>query len=352
MRLNVAILGCGDMGAEHAVAWDHQAGANIMAVCDPDVARCQRLAERYGAIGHGNWQDAICQDAIDVVSVCTPVSRHRELCVAAAQAGKHVLCEKPMALSLAEADDMIAAARANGVQLAVCHQYRGFGHFRTLKALIDDGSLGSPLAMRMTDWREVRPKLAMHRRDMNGGPVHDMSGHFFDLARFMTGSEAVRLSAVGGVLGADKPRLTEIDDPGIDSADIQARLEGGHVLSISIHWGLPEGTPEFSHVSVSGPAGYAQTANPLDGEFPADGNPVLKKAVVLSNGDGVHRIVDADYPRGPAICIADLVGAIRTGEPGVFDGQAGRRALELVLAALESVESGRGVNFSPTPAIR
>jgi len=341
MRLNVAIIGCGDMGAEHAVAWDLHAGANIMAVCDPDSERRLRLSDRYRAIGYGAARDAIVHAGIDAVSVCTPVSLHRDFCVAAAEAGKHVLCEKPMALSLAEADDMIAAAKANDVRLAVCHQYRGFGHFRSFKTLIDDGLLGSPLAMRMTDWREVRPKLAMHRRNMNGGPVHDMSGHFFDLARFMTGSEAVSLSAVGGVLGADKPRLAEISDPGIDTADIQLRLEGGHVLSVSIHWGLPEGTPEFSHVAVSGPAGYAQTADPLEGEFPEDGNPVLKKAVIFGNGAGIHRIADADYPRGPAICIDDLIGAIRTGEPGAFDGQAGRRALELVLATQESVETGR-----------
>ena len=343
MSLNVAILGCGDMGAEHARAWHEHAGADIRVVCDPDRDRCQRLAMLYRAAGYTEWQDAISHEGIDVVSVCTPVSQHRALSVAAARAGKHVLCEKPMALTMADADAMIAAARTNGVQLAVCHQYRGFGHFRIIKTLVDDGKFGSPLHMRMTDWREVRPKLAMHRREMNGGPVHDMSGHLFDLALYLTASQALSVTAVGAVLGADKHRLAALDNPGIDAADIQLRFAGGHVLSISINWGLPEGTPEFNYVTISGPGGHAHTVEPLAGEFPEDGNPVQKKAVMVGDGNGLRRITDHDYPRGPAICIDGLMQSIGTGEPGMFDGQAGRKALELVLAALESVETGEPV---------
>lgn len=342
--MKVAILGCGDMGAEHAVAWK-QAGADIAAVSDPDAERCQRLAKSYGAVACSDWQDAVRHESIDVVSVCTPVSQHRDLSVAAAEAGRHVLCEKPMALSLAEADAMIAAASANGVRIAVCHQYRGFGHFRTFKTLVDDGTLGSPLYMHMTDWREVRPKLAMHRRDMNGGPVHDMSGHFMDMARYLTGSEPVSVTAIGGVLGANKPRLADIERPGIDTANILVQFEGGHVLSVSINWGLPEGTPEYHSIAISGPGGFAHTVAPLAGEFADDDNPVQKLTVLVGDGSGVRRVADPVYPRGPAICIDDLVGSIRTGEPGVFDGREGRRALTMVLAALKSVEFGQSISL-------
>jgi UDP-N-acetylglucosamine 3-dehydrogenase len=343
MTLKVAIVGCGDMGAEHALAWQQSPDATITAVCDEAGDRCRDLAERYGATGHARWQDAIAQDGIDVVSVCVPVCLHRDVTVAAAQAGRHILCEKPMALTLAEADDMIVAARTHGVQLAVCHQYRGFGHFKTIRDLLNQDLLGSPLHMRMTDFREVRPKLAMHRRDRNGGPVHDMAGHFFDLARHLTGSEAVSVSAVGGVFGGNKPRLAGIGDPGIDAADVQVRFEGGHGLSVSINWGLPEGTPDYNGEVFSGPKGYAFTVEPLDGELPGDDTPVFRKIVLFGNGRGRRRIVNADYPRGPAICIADLMQSIRTGQPGAFDGRAGRRALELVVAALASAESGQPV---------
>ncbi len=331
------------MGGEHARAWDNRRDAEVVAVCDPDESRCRELAGKYGTAGYARWHDAIAHEGINVVSICSPVCFHRDLAVAAAEAGKHVLCEKPMALTLSDADDMIAAADANGVQLVVCHQYRGLGHFQVLKRLVDNDTLGTPLHVHMTDIREVRPKLAMHRRSMNGGPVHDMSGHFFDLARMLTGSQAVSVTAVGGTFGRGKERLAGIDDLGYDAAEIQVRFEGEHCLSININWGLPEGTPEFSQEIIAGPNGMVRTVGAHAGEFEDDDSPILKKAVIINNGDGNRRVANPDYPRGPAVCIADLMRSVRTGEPGEFDGRSGRKALALIVAALESIESGKTV---------
>ena len=105
---------------------------------------------------------------------------------------------------------MIAAANINGVHLSVCHQYRSLPRFRTMKRLIDEGHLGDRLYIRFTEMREVHAKLAMHSLGLNGGPVHDMSGHLFDLGRRLTGCDPESVSAMGAVFACGKERVNSI----------------------------------------------------------------------------------------------------------------------------------------------
>ena len=109
MKLNIAIIGCGDTGNKHASAWETYNDINIVAVCDKNIQRANLLAKKYGSNAYTSWQNAIDQKDVDIVSVCVPICFHREVTVASATLGKHILCEKAMALSLEEADDMIRA---------------------------------------------------------------------------------------------------------------------------------------------------------------------------------------------------------------------------------------------------
>ena len=218
--LNVVIIGCGDMGQKHATEWLSRNDACVAAVCDVDEERSSALAKECNALSFSDWADALRHPGVDVVSVCTPAHYHRDITVSACKLGLHVLCEKPMALTLIEADEMISAASENTVQLVICHQYRGLSRYRTIKRLIDDGELGAPLYIRFMEMREVRPKLAMHTAPLSGGPVHDMSGHLFDLARYFTGCEGISVSALGGVFANNKKRVESVSDFGIDTADI------------------------------------------------------------------------------------------------------------------------------------
>ena len=344
MMLNVAIIGCGDMGSKHAAAWAARDDSNIAAVCDIDAARRDRLAKECGAEAYGDWMQAIVQAGVDVVSICTPACEHRDMAVAAAASGRHVLCEKPMALTLTQADEMIAAADTANVHLHVSHQYRGLSRYRIIRRLIEDDVLGSPLHIRFTEMREVRPKLAMHRRSQSGGPIHDMSGHLFDLARFFTGSEPQSVTATGAIFGKGKQRLATIDDLGIDAADIQVRFAGGHCLSVGINWGLPEGTPSYSSEAVHGPKGVAYTEDRHNSDFNL-GEPSATKTVVVKNGQGTRTIAcEADY-EGPEICIDAIVAAIRDDTSPRLAGGEGYDALRLITAALEAIESGRSVDL-------
>ncbi|MGI9355371.1 MAG: Gfo/Idh/MocA family protein [Rhizobiaceae bacterium] len=340
--LGVAIIGCGDMGTKHAAAWASRKDAKIIAVCDLKTDRAKALSKLYDTLRCDRWQDAIAHDEVDVVSVCVPACNHRDVSVAAACAGRHVLCEKAMALTLEQADEMIAAAESNNVQLSVCHQYRSLSRYRIMKRLINEGRLGAPLFIRFAEMREVRPKLAMHRRSMNGGPLHDMTGHLLDLARYLTGCEAESVSAVGNVFGQGKERLRTVTDFGIDAAEVQVRFGGGHCLSIGLNWGLPENTPGRSQELVHGPMGMIYSADAAQPDrFLGDVSETV--CIVIKDASGTMQL-DCDRDSdGPHVCIEELVEAIENGTISQFSGREGRAALRLILASLEAIETGKTV---------
>lgn len=345
-KLGVAIIGCGDMGGKHAASWSARSDARVVAVCDHSPDRAAQMAAPYGASPCNHWHDAISLDGVDAVSICVPTCDHRDIAVAAAKAGRHVLCEKPMALTLAQADEMRAAAAAAKVNLLVSHQYRSLSIFRTIKTLIDSGRIGAPIYVRFTEMREVRPKLAMHRRSKNGGPVHDMAGHLFDMARFLTGAEGESVHATGAVFGKGKVRLREVADFGVDTAEIQARFSGGHCLSIGLNWGLPEGTPGHSTIFVHGPDGFMYVTDPDNPDrFIGDISGSL--AVVVKDGGGTETVACGGDEDGPHACIEDLVQSIRTGRTSQFDAADGRAALAMIMAALDSVETSRTIRLAP-----
>lgn len=342
--LGVAIIGCGDMGAKHATAWAARDDARLVALCDHSPARAAELARPHGAATCATWQEALAHPGVDVVSICVPARDHPAIAIAAAEAGKHVLCEKAMALTLDEADAMIAAAEANGTALSVCHQYRGLSRYRAIKQAVDAGRLGHPLSLRFAEMREVRPKLAMHRLSENGGPVHDMTGHLFDLARWLTGAEAESVAAIGHIHGRGKPRLAEVRDFGTDTAEILMRFSDGHSLSIGLNWGLPEGTPGHSHELIHGPLGCAFSADPGNpdrflGDLSGTGGVTIKHA------QGSDWIACPSDDPGPEICVAALIAEIRTGAPSPFHATEGRAALRLILASLEAMERGETVTL-------
>lgn len=335
----IAIIGCGDMGTQHAAAWNERDDARVIAVCDTLPERANKLAQLYDATQFQRWHEAIQHADVDVVSICVPACDHHSVAIAAANAGKHILCEKAMALTLSDADEMIAAADANQVFLSVCHQYRSLSRFQLMKQLINDGCVGNTLYIRFAEMREVRPKLAMHRLGMNGGPIHDMSGHLFDLGRYLTGCEAESVSAVGTVLGKNKPRLKSISDFGIDTAAIQVRFREGHCLSIDINWGLPEGTPGYCQELIHGPNGmlYSEDCSHPDrflGDISHSTN------VIVKDSSGTTQIRCDIGTKGPQPCIGELVTSIDTGKPSQYSAREGRAALQLVLASLESVNTG------------
>jgi predicted dehydrogenase len=332
MKLNVAIIGCGDMGRNHATQWQAVEDAQIAAVSDPLDERRDKMVEDTGAAGYPEWKDAILHEGVNVVSVCTPVCCHSEIGVFAAEHGRHVLCEKPIALTLDQADEMIRAAKENNVLLSTSLQYRGFARNARYRRLIREGAFGGPIFVRYMDIREVRPKIAMHRKSMNGGPIIDMAGHYFDTMRYLTGEEPVSISAQGHVFGRGKERLASVDDFAVDAAEILVKMTGGHVLSAFINWGMPEGFKGFGGEEyIVGPVMSAR----LQGDEVCLRYPDREETFSAKEGN----------PPGSSVRINDLAAAIREGRQPEVTGEDGRIALSVSLAALESIETGEVVKL-------
>ncbi len=332
MKWNVAVIGCGAMGNAHAGAWAARDDAAVVAVFDPDTERCTALAESTGAQPWATLADAVVNTEVDAISVCTPANYHCEVSCLALEHGRHVLCEKAIATTLAEADRMIATAAENRVKLGISYQYRSFPKSLAYRELYQAGAFGGPVMARFVDVREVRPKLAMHRRSMNGGPVVDMAGHFFDLMRFITATEPQTVYARGHVFGAGKARLTGIDDLAVDAAEITVAFAGGHVLSVNVNWGMPEGHPGVVREELSGPQVVVRPT------------PQGAAAVYADHVDQVEP--QPATPVGVGSRIQDLLDAIERDAKPEVAGEDGRIALRVCLAALESIETGQVVSLN------
>ena len=326
----VAILGCGAMGGVHAEAWSSRDDARVLSVFDVDRTRADALAAKTGASACASWQEAIETDDVTMVSVCTPICFHADMTIHAARHGCHILCEKAMALTLEAADAMIEAAATAGVTLVIGFQHRANPYYRTWQSLIEREILSGPLFIRLEDVRGVRPKTAMHRQGLNGGPIIDMAGHHFDLVRYFTGAEPVRVTAAGHCYGRSKPELAAFDDLAVDAAEILVEYSDGHILSCCINWGLPAGHPGYTNAQITSADVVSKKCDD-------------RISVRRANEETLYDCIPGT--EGTKVRVNDLVAAAVNDTRPEVAGEDGRIALAVCLAALKSIETGQTVEL-------
>lgn len=250
--LGVVVIGAGDMGARHARAWA-VAGACVIAVCDSDVTRAEAVAAPFGAEAQATPDEIWAQADSQVVSVCTPTHLHAGYTVAALEAGKHVLCEKPVALTLSDAYRMKEAAEQNGGELRIGFMRRFDPAYHQLLEM--QARIGAPVLAQATIAAGLRSKRLMHDARANGGPIIDMCCHLFDLWETMFGAAAERVWARGYTFGQDKPELAAITYKALDSVQLTLEYPNGSLGQIQVSWGLPSGIEPLEHHSYMGPDG-------------------------------------------------------------------------------------------------
>ena len=178
-RHSVAVIGAGDMGGCHVEGWQ-LAGHDVVSVCDIDTVRATQLADKFGiARTVQNYEEAVSDTRVDIVSVCVPLDLHERVTIAAASHGKHVFCEKPIARSLAEIDRMEAAVAKAGVEFGIGFQRNLANGIRQLRQWVQDDVFGKPLLFNSELLQEVRPKRFMHDAQGNMGPIVDACCHDF-----------------------------------------------------------------------------------------------------------------------------------------------------------------------------
>lgn len=199
-KIGVCIIGAGRAGMIHAVNFRSRvAGAELAAVVDPleeaAAGACSQLEiDRY----YLDYRKALEDDRIDAVVIVTPTLYHREISIAAAQAQKHILCEKPMAMDEKECDDMVRSAGENGIKFQMAFMRRFDESFLQAREVVDSGEIGDVVMVRSNTRGPSVPQKWMYDIRTSNGPLAEVNSHDIDTLRWFTGSEFKTVYALGG----------------------------------------------------------------------------------------------------------------------------------------------------------
>lgn len=218
--VGVGVVGCGFVGyGAHVPAFKTIEGSRLVAVSDADAGRLKKIAQKYQVKTYADYQDLVKDPEIQAVVVAVPTTLHAPVALAAIAAGKHVLCEMPLAVTVSEADKIIAAARQRGVYLMPSLTFRFSPPFVKVKQLIEQGAIGEPSSISYREYiaakdlaRQWPPGSWVWNLKESGGPLFTLAVWSVDLVRWLLGTELTEVhSAVkytplpqfGGTLGYD-----------------------------------------------------------------------------------------------------------------------------------------------------
>jgi myo-inositol 2-dehydrogenase / D-chiro-inositol 1-dehydrogenase len=253
--LNVGIVGAGRIGSLHAEHLArHVPGVRIGAIADVNIAAAKELAGRHAVESAvDDYRQLTENPGIDAVIVCSSTDTHVDVIRAAADAGKHVFCEKPLDTDLRRIEDMLRHVESTGVTLQVGFNRRFDPNFRRMRQAIEEGAIGTPHVLKITS-RDPAPPPEEYIRT-SGGLFMDMTIHDFDMARFMMGDEVVEVFATGASLV--DPSIGRLGD--IDTAVVTLTFAGGGLGVIDNSRKAAYGYDQ--RVEVLGSAGMVATDN-------------------------------------------------------------------------------------------
>ncbi len=328
--LNVGLLGAGRIAGVHATAITTHSGSRLAAVSDINAEAAGRLAAQYGTVARGN-DDIIADPAIDAVLIATSTDTHSDLIERATAAGKAVLCEKPVDLSLARARACQKAVAASGRPVMIGFNRRFDPNFAALKAALTAGEIGKAELLSITSFDPAPPPVAYVK--VSGGLFRDMMIHDFDMANFMMGTAPVSVSAVG----------SSIVDPAIGAA--------GDVDTAVVTLSYADGRIAVIKNSRRAAFGYDQRVELLGSEGMLQAQNMLENTVVKSTKAGVtgakpmHFFLERYMPAYRSEWAA-FVAAVTEGAPIPVTLDDGVTALAMAEAATLSARTGRPVTLA------
>jgi len=383
--LGVAIIGHSFMGSIHAQAWQTApkffalgADVRVVVVSGRDEQATTEFATRFGIANvESDWRAVLDRDDVDIVDICVPGRLHAEIAIAALAAGKHVLCEKPLANSLAEAEAMTAAAETaakRGVLSMVGFSYRRTPALAYAKRLIDDGRLGTIRHIRaqyLQDWI-VDPEFPLVWRLMKdeagSGALGDIGAHIVDLAQFLTGQSITGVGAVMETFVTSRPLPTassglsasagkERGDVTVDDATIVIARTNGGALATFEATRFATGRKNALRIEINGSLGSVafdfERLNELefaDGTLP-DVEGGFRRILVTEPG---HPYAGAWWPAGHGLgyehlfvhqakdFVDDIVRA-STPSPSFADGLGVQRVLDAIERSAQNSASWMSV---------
>lgn len=332
-NLNIGLIGAGRIGNVHAATIATRVpNARITVVADAIEAAAQKCAAAHNIVRATTDPLAVINDPeIDAVLLCSPTDQHAIQIIAAANAGKHVFCEKPISLTMPEIDRALAAVAKAGVKLQIGFNRRFDANFQRARQAVSSGEIGTPRLLHIISRDPAPPPIEYVKT--SGGLFLDMAIHDFDMARFLIGSDVESVYVQAGVMV--DPAIGAVGD--IDTAVTMLRFKNGVIGTIDNCRQAVYGYDQ--RVEVFGSAGAVNTAN----NYP--------NSAVLSTATQVQRDLPLNffmhrYIEAYASEIMSFVDAIAQNKPVLCDGNDGREATRLGLAAKLSLTEGRAVLLS------
>lgn len=343
--LRLAIIGCG-LAVEqcHLPALRKIAGLELVALVDSDLARLNRIADRARVRRrHTDYRAMLNEAGVDLVAVCAPPQLHAEIGFAVVDAGKHLFMEKPLALSLHDADRLMKRAAGAGGKALIGFNWRWHRLIRRTRSIINEGALG-PLASMHTTFTSAsafpREDSAWRQRhDWGGGVLFDLGVHHFDLWQFLTGCEVDELFV---------HRRT--DGPGHERATVSAVMANGVLVTSS----FLHGVSDTNELEICGAKASLRLSCYRSDSLRVDENCAPRGAARHWAGDAVRALRNTPQTFARLLDGGDVIASYRaqwqyfvhcihsgaTAKPGFVDG---RSALQIALAAVQSAHTGRPI---------
>ena len=348
--MKLGIIGCGWVAELHAQALHKVPEIKVVALADNEPGRIAKFKEKFrlhDCLEFQNYKELLAVEDIDLVSISAPNHLHKEMLIHAAQAGKHVICEKPLANNLPDVDEMVETMRRSGLKLGVYHEMAFYPENLLIRKLLEEQAAGATRfawlgAFALGKW--VMTPWRVKAAHSGGGAVMDEGVHLAHLAKLYFGADPVRVSAFIDRLGAEESGDVE------DVGSLIFEFPTGLTQAMASY--LPAIGRDRSMRTYSQGIITDQLSVELMFGAAAESvaSPVEKVLVTSSTGvteyplspyqDALHKNVDAFRH-----LYIDFLDSIRNDRTPSVDGQSARDAQEMIMAAFESAATGRAVRI-------
>ncbi len=338
MPLRIAFAGCGGVVRRYRRTYSNLPGVSVVAAVDANLAEAQQAAAELGASRSSTDFADVLRDDVDAVVISTPNHLHRDHAVAALDAGKHVLLQKPMARTTEECDAILAARQRSGATLGVYMNLLDHPLFRDLRRMVQEGHLGKPVlySARLAHrgglaWGGVDQNWRASRTRTGGGSFIQLGVHYQHLMRWLTGERVTGVQAMNANVAC--PQLE-----GDDLMLAQYRLSGGGLGEIQTSWCCLE-----EHVSLLGTKASFHYRDNLRIEFTGDGGP-FEGEVLKFKGDGSLETAESippdwDDAQNPYNQHRRFCEALLAGTPPEVSGEEAREDVRLAQACYQAAEA-------------
>lgn len=340
----VAILGAGMIGEVHRRA-ALLAGAEVVGVMASTPERSREVAEKWRVDqAYASIEDVVASD-VDVVHICTPNSSHVPFAVELMEAGKHVICEKPLCVTLAEADRMVAACRQTGVKLMYAEELCFTPKYVRAKQLVDEGALGEVYLVKQSEKHSgPHADWFWDVRRSGGGVTFDMGCHAVEFFRWVLGKPAIR--SVYAQLGTHAHAgRTEGDD----NAVLVLEFDGGAIGLAEESWAKPGGMDDRAEIHGTRGVTYADLLHGSALETYSE----VGYGYAVEKADGTRgwtfTMFEELWNYGFPQELEHFVACVQHDQPALETGEDGRAVLEAIYAAYESARTGAKVTLPFTP---